>query len=239
MSQQLRILIVEDLATEAELMARELRRAGFGCDVRRVETPGAYRRELEEFKPHVILSDFSMPEFDGMDALEIARRSYPDIPFIFVSGTLGEEYAVRALKNGARDYIIKNNLLRLPAAVERAIQETEERSARLALVNQLRESEKRYREIFQSNPHPMWVYDIETLRFLAVNDRAITRYGFSQKEFLQMTIKEILPKRELQDLAERTATHRTKAGELIEVSLAYQDIQLDGRPARIVVASQK
>ena len=239
MSQQLRILLVEDLAADADLMVRELKRAGLGCEVRRVETPGAYRRELEEFKPHVILSDFSMPQFDGMDALDIARRSYPNIPFIFVSGTLGEEYAVRALKNGAKDYIIKNNLLRLPAAVERAIQETDERNARQALVSQLRESEKRYREIFQNNPHPMWVYDIETLRFLAVNDRAITRYGFSQEEFLQMTIREILPERELQGLAERTATHRTKAGEVIQVSLAYEDIQLEGRAARIVVASQK
>jgi len=175
MSQQFRILLVEDVASDAELMLKELKRAGIGCDARRVETAVEYQRELEEFQPHVILTDFTMPNFDGMQALAIARRAHPDIPFIFVSGTLGEQYAVRALKNGATDYILKNNLLRLPAALERAIKESEERRARQALTHQLRESEKRYRELFQSNPHPMWVYDIETLRFLAVNDTAAAR----------------------------------------------------------------
>src|ERR1700674_2730418 len=105
MSQQFRILMVEDAATDAELMLRELKRAGIACDVRRVETAAEYRRELEEFQPHVILSDFSMPSFDGMEALRIASQSYPNIPFIFVSGTLGEEYAVRALKSGATDFV--------------------------------------------------------------------------------------------------------------------------------------
>src|SRR6185436_17049908 len=120
MNQSLRILLVEDLVTDAELMVRELKRAGLSFDVRRVYTAAAYRRELDEFQPHVILSDFSMPEFDGMDALAITQRSYPNIPFIFISSTLGEEYAIRALKNNAKDYIIKTNFLRLPAAVERA-----------------------------------------------------------------------------------------------------------------------
>lgn len=89
MSQQFRILMVEDVATDAELMLGELKRAGIGCDARRVETAVDYRRQLEEFQPHVILSDFSMPSFDGMEALRIASQSHPDIPFIFVSGTLG------------------------------------------------------------------------------------------------------------------------------------------------------
>ena len=231
--------MVEDLASDGELVARELKRAGVTCEVRRVETAGAYRRELEEFQPHVILSDFTMPEFDGMDALGIARRSYPDIPFIFVSGTLGEEYAVRALKNGAKDYVLKSNLLRLPAAVERAIHETEERKARLTIVNQLRESEKRYRELFESNPHPMWMYDVETLRFLVVNDTAVARYGFSREEFLAMTINEILPDRHHHGPDERVTQHRTKSGELIDVSVGSHDTKLEGRIVRIVVASRR
>jgi PAS domain S-box-containing protein len=238
MSQQFRILMVEDAASDAELMLRELKRAGMRCDAHRVETAVEYRQELEEFRPQVILSDFSMPFFDGMEALAIARRSHPDIPFIFVSGTLGEEYAVRALKNGAKDYVLKGNLLRLPAVVERAIKETEERRARQALEHQLRASEKRYRELFQNNPHPMWVYDIETLRFLAVNDTAVARYGFSRDEFLAMTINDILPEEHHHGPAERVAKHRTKSGELIDVSVASHDIELEDRRARIVVASR-
>src|SRR5258708_3806842 len=137
----LRILIVEDVAGDAELEMRELKRAGIAADARRVETAADFRRELEDFRPHVILADFSMPNFDGMEALRIVSQSHPHIPFIFVSGTLGEEYAVRALKNGATDFVVKNDLLRLPAAVERAIKEAEERHARQRLEQQMRESQ--------------------------------------------------------------------------------------------------
>src|SRR5882724_2884362 len=190
MSDTLRILVVEDLASDADLMLRELQRAGISCDARRVETAVEYRREFEKFRPHVILSDFTMPHFNGMDALAIARQSHSEIPFIFVSGTLGEEYAVRALHNGATDYVLKGNLVRLPPAVERAMNDIQERHARQLLEHDLRESEKTYRRLFQSSPCPTWVYDIGTLRFLVVNDAAVARYGFSREEFLAMTIND-------------------------------------------------
>jgi diguanylate cyclase (GGDEF)-like protein/PAS domain S-box-containing protein len=229
-------------------MLRELQRAGISFDAQRVDTAVDYRRELAEFQPDVILSDFTMPSFDGMEVLRIASQSYPYIPFIFVSGTLNEEDAVRALKSGATDYILKNNLLRLPAAVERAKKETEERHARQVLERQLRESEKRYRGLFESNPHPMWVYDIETLRFLAVNDTAVARYGFSHEEFLAMTIKDMRPEKDLPRLLDYLEKplpmvnkpeiwqHRTKSGELVDVEIASHDLVSEGRPARIVVA---
>jgi len=248
MVQQIRILLVEDIATDAELILKELARAGIGCEARRVETAVDYREKLEEFRPRVILSDFTMPQFDGMEALAIARRSYPDIPFIFVSGTLGEENAVRALKNGATDYVLKNNLLRLPASVDRAIKESEERRIRQALEHRLRESEKRYRELFQSNPHPILVYDLETLRLLAVNDTAIARYGYNRDEFLGMTINDICSENDDLQLPRQveatlpvtntpaTGQHRTKNGVLIDVHIASHDLVLDGKPARIVVA---
>jgi diguanylate cyclase (GGDEF)-like protein/PAS domain S-box-containing protein len=248
MSEPLKILIVEDVVTDAELILRALQRANIVCDARRVDTAVAYRRELAEFKPHVILSDFTMPAFNGMEALSTGRESHPDIPFIFVSGTLGEEYAVRALKNGATDYILKTNLLRLPAAVERAIAESAERRARQALEHNIREGEKRYRELFQSNPHPMWVYDIETLHFLAVNDVAIARYEFSRNEFLAMTIEDIRPAIDVDLVLERVAKplstgsklktrqHRTRRGDLIDVEIASHDLVWEGRQARIVVA---
>src|SRR5258708_21147568 len=187
MSQLFRVLMVEDVASDAELVLRELKSAGLRCTVHRVDTAVAYRRALEDFQPHVILSDFSMPSFDGMEALAIVRQTHADIPFIFVSGTLGEEYAVRALKNGATDYVLKGNLVRIPVAVERAIKDAEERRVREALEHELQENEQRY-HLFQSNPHPMWVYDPVTLRFLVVNDAAVARYGFSRQEFLAMTL---------------------------------------------------
>ena len=238
MNQQFKILMVEDDASDAELIVRELKRAGMRCDAHRVETAVEFRRELDEYQPHVILSDFSMPKFDGMEALAIAKRSHPEIPFIFVSGTIGEENAVRALQSGAIDYVLKGNLLRLPPAIERAMSEIRERQARQVLERELRESGKKYQRLFQSNPHPTWVYDIETLRFLVVNDAAVARYGFSREEFLAMTINDILPEKHHAGPQEGGARHRTKSGELIDVSLMSHGIEWEGRRARIVVASQ-
>jgi len=238
MSQQFRVLMVEDSASDAELVVRELKRAGMRCESRRVETAVEYRRALEQFQPQVILSDFSMPKFDGLEALAIAKRSHPEIPFIFVSGTIGEENAVRALQSGAVDYVLKGNLLRLTPAIERAMRETRERRARQVLERELRESGKKYQRLFHSNPHPTWVYDIETLRFLEVNDAAVARYGFSPEEFLAMTINDILPEKHHAGPQEGGARHRTKSGELIDVSLMSRGIEWEGRRARIVVASQ-
>src|SRR5687768_11327189 len=102
---QLRVLILEDQAADAELCERELRRAGLEFVSRRVDTPTAFEAELERFDPHLVLSDFTFPGgFDGIGALDAARRHSPDIPFIFVSGTIGEERAVDAMRQGAVDY---------------------------------------------------------------------------------------------------------------------------------------
>src|SRR5258708_29847333 len=165
----LRILIVEDVADDAELEMRELKRAGIAADARRVETAADFRRELEDFQPHVILADFSMPNFDGMEALRIASQSHPHIPFIFVSGTLGEEYAVRALKNGATDFVVKNDLLRLPAAVERAIKEAEERHARQRLEQQMHESEERFRQLAENIHEVFWVHAVDADQSLYIS----------------------------------------------------------------------
>src|SRR3989449_1052303 len=119
----LRVLLAEDVAADAELEIREIKRAGLRVSHRIVDSEKDFIRALREFAPDVILSAFAMPQFDGMDALRLAKELAPDTPFIFVSGTLGEEYAIRALKNGATDYVVKSNLARLSAAVERALAE--------------------------------------------------------------------------------------------------------------------
>ena len=141
----LRVLLVEDVAVDAELSLRELKRSRIPCQGCRVETEPDFRRELVDFKPEVILSDFSMPQFNGMAALAIAHAEYPDIPFIFVSGTLGEEYAIRALKSGAADYVLKDNLMRLPPTVERALLDARAATEARAMEAALQHSEQRFR----------------------------------------------------------------------------------------------
>ena len=129
----LRVLLTEDNPADAEMELRELKRAGLRIAHRVADTEQGFVSALREFSPDVILSDFSMPGFDGMVALALARDLAPDTPFVFVSGTLGEEYAIRALRNGATDYVLKTNLVRLPAAVERAFTEAKERRERRRL----------------------------------------------------------------------------------------------------------
>jgi diguanylate cyclase (GGDEF)-like protein len=145
MDQGLRLLILEDAAAEAELTVRALETAGLDCAWQRVDSETEFRAGLHE-RPDIVLSDFSLPRFDGMSALAIAASEAPGIPFIFVSGTIGEERAIEALKHGAVDYVLKTNLARLGPAVKRALGEAasdrarrqaEDRVARLTRVLQM------------------------------------------------------------------------------------------------------
>ena len=113
MEKELRVLIVEDIPTDVELVERELKKSNLVFRTKRVETREALHAELEEFAPDIVLSDYSLPSFDGMSALRIVREKDSEIPFIFVSGSLGEERAIDMLKNGATDYILKDKLTRL------------------------------------------------------------------------------------------------------------------------------
>ena len=116
----LRIVMVEDVESDAEITLRELKRGGLSVDFRRVETREELVRECGEFRPEVVLSDFALPKFDGLSALSVVRQLDPDVPFIFVSGTIGEETAVKSLRSGATDYVLKTNLSRLASAVQPA-----------------------------------------------------------------------------------------------------------------------
>ncbi|HEV3027413.1 MAG TPA: response regulator, partial [Planctomycetota bacterium] len=142
MSRSFSLLLVEDSAEDAELEERELRQAGLSFRSHRVETPEALRRALSEFKPDVIISDYQLPLMNGLDALRIVRELTPETPFLFVSGTIGEEQATESLKRGATDYVVKGRKGGLAAKVERALAEFQDRTERRQLEEQLRQSQK-------------------------------------------------------------------------------------------------
>lgn len=119
-----RLLILEDLATDLELLLDQLRRSGLDFDFRHVTDEDGFRRELRQFQPDIILSDYRVPGFDGMSALAVRNLEKPGLPFIFVTGTLGEERAVETLLAGATDYVLKDRLARLPAAIRRVAEES-------------------------------------------------------------------------------------------------------------------
>lgn len=121
----LRVLIVEDSEADTGLLLRELRRAGYDPVCERVETAETMRSALDNRDWDIVISDYTMPRFDGMQALRLVQRRKPDIPFIIVSGTIGEERAVAVMKAGAHDYIMKGNTARLVPAIERELKEAE------------------------------------------------------------------------------------------------------------------
>lgn len=139
MASALRILHLEDNRNDADLVQAALDAEGVTCEVVRVETRAEFTAALADGRFDLILSDFALPAFDGSSALALARSRRPDVPFIFVSGTMGEEVAIETLKNGATDYVLKQRLARLAPAVHRALQESEGRAARQQAEEKIRE----------------------------------------------------------------------------------------------------
>jgi signal transduction histidine kinase len=141
------ILLLEDNAADAQLLELMFQRGGLGVAIRRVERKSDFVRELERQPLDIILSDYALPAFDGLAALAIARVKRPDVPFLFVTGTMGEEVAIETLKKGATDYVLKTRLSRLVPSVHRALGEAQERSERRRAVQQLRESHEQLRAL--------------------------------------------------------------------------------------------
>ena len=372
MNKRLHILHLEDEPDFAELVRALLEQGGVSAEIKRVGDRQAFVQAVEAGGFDLIISDYHLPSFTGLEALALARKKYPHMPFILVSGTIGEQAAIESLKAGATDYVLKQNPDRLPSAVNRAVQEAAEharlREAETELVRRekyfrtltensldvltvldrdgvvvykspsvqgvlgydskelvgqsvfkhihpddlaraqnefqatlaeparvirlqiryqhkdgswrhlesigqnrladpeiramvinsrdvttrwraeedLRQSEKQYRLLFHSNPNPMWVFDLESLKFLEVNEAAIQHYGYGREEFLAMTIMDIRPPEKNSqpkvaaiDTAERGPVwrHRRKDGSLIDVEVIWSPMAFRERFAALAMAT--
>ena len=150
MRSSLRILLLEDDASDAELVQELLEAEGFVCEITRAQTRAEFVTALEHNEIDLILADYKLPSFDGVAALKLASSTRPHVPFIFVSGTIGEELAIEALKMGATDYVLKTGLSRLAPSVRRAIREAEGRAERKKAEEALRRSEA---YLVEAEPH--------------------------------------------------------------------------------------
>jgi PAS domain S-box-containing protein len=160
MSEQLQILILEDRPTDAELMTRELRREGIEFTAQRVMTEAEFEAALHSPALDLILSDYKLPAYDGLSALALARKLRPEVPFIFVSGSIGEEIAIDALHHGATDYILKQRLDRLGPAVRRTLLAARDQKRLAEATRQLAESEKRLRLALEAGQMGVWEIDL-------------------------------------------------------------------------------
>src|SRR5437660_7310061 len=150
MGQPLRVLLLEDSEDDAELLLRELRRGGYDPTAERFASAEALCEALDQKRWDVVISDYVMPGFGGLEALQVFHQRGLDIPFIIVSGHIGEEIAVSAMKAGADDYLMKDRLARLVPAVNRALEDAEIRRAHKRANEALRESEERFRQLAEN-----------------------------------------------------------------------------------------
>lgn len=190
MSQPLQVLILEDHATDAELLVHELRRAGFDPRWRREDTEAGFIAALE-LGPELILSDYSLPQYDGLKAVKAVREGNMDIPFILVSGTVGEEIAVKAMQAGVTDYLLKDRLSRLGPAVQNALAARHLRQEHRNAELKLRASESRYRRLFESAKDGILILNSRTGLVDDVNPFLTELLGFAKEEFLNRKVWEL------------------------------------------------
>ena len=210
MKNELRILILEDDEADAELIQHELRKANIVFKSQRVQTRDAFQKKLFDFEPDLILADYTLPAFDGSSALRMVKEKNPDVPFIFVSGTIGEDFAIESLKSGATDYVLKDRLCRLVPAVDRALSEAKEKIEYRKARKALEESEMRFRSVVESANDAIILTDGKN-DIISWNKGAATIFGYLEEEVLGKSIQHIMPwqdENEKKDGVFRSCGHR-------------------------------
>ncbi|MCJ7631981.1 PAS domain S-box protein, partial [Candidatus Bathyarchaeota archaeon] len=191
MGKPLRVLVVEDSEDDALLLMRELQRGGYEPVFERVATEETMMAAITNQTWDIIISDYVLPHFSGLEALRLLQKSGRDLPFIIVSGKISEEIAVETMKAGAHDYMSKSNLKRFVPAVERELGEAKMRLERWQTEKALKKSEASYRAIFDSANDAIFLHDPENGKILDVNRKMCEMYSYTYDETLKIDIETI------------------------------------------------
>ncbi len=254
MDKPLRILHLEDEPDFSALISALLDKEGLAAELVLVTDFKSFVSALERETFDVIIADFMLPSCNGLQALKLAQEKCPAVPFLLLSGAIGEQAAIDFMRSGATDYVLKSGLERLVPSIRRAVQERQEHTQRVHAESEASESEAHYRRIFEGSPVPMWASDLETGAFLEVNAAAVRHYGHSRDKFLTMTIKDICSPEEASRFAQYLYQvvskdseaeigdaglwqHRKRLGAIIDVEVTWSIIQFKGRQALLVMAN--
>jgi PAS domain S-box-containing protein len=234
MNQLLRVLMVEDSEDDATLLLRVLRRNGYEVVYEIVDTPAAMRAALENQEWDVITSDHALPHFNAPEALKLAKKLRPDLPFIIVSGEIDLNLAVSLMKDGAQDYIQKSELPCLVPVIIRELNEARIRREHKEISDVLEISENRYRRLFETAQDGILILDADTGQIQDVNPFLIEMLGYTMEEFLGKNLWEIGAFKDI----EASKTIFLKLQE--EGYVRYEDLPLetkDGRPINVEFVS--
>ena len=237
MGTPLNLLLVEDSENDALLVVRELTRGGYEIAYERVWDAGSMRAALDRQSWDLVLSDHSMPQFSGRAALQLLRDGHPDVPFIFVSGTIGEDAAVEAMRMGAQDYLSKSNLRRLVPAIQRELREAEGRRERSRAEAALRESEHRFEKVFQASPVGITISTLAEGRYLDVNAAFLRMIGRTREEVVGHTAFDIAFWRDPADRTRIMERLRSGGGAAQEIETIVQ--AKDGALRHVLVALEQ
>ena len=192
----LRILILEDVPMDAELVEYELERARIPFVSRRVDSQEGFLQELEGFQPDLILSDYTLPRFDGMTALSLARQRAPTVPFLIVTGSVNEETAVGCMKAGATDYLLKSNLARIGPAIEAALERERAHAEKIQAQAALTASERRFRSLVQNSSDLVTILASDG-SILYASDSAERIVGYSSSQLVGTSLLEYLDQNDI------------------------------------------
>ncbi|HEY9508489.1 MAG TPA: ATP-binding protein [Verrucomicrobiae bacterium] len=243
--------MVEDAARDAELVEYALRQGGFDFSFRRVETETEFLDALKRFRPSVILSDHGLPAFDGFAALSLAQKKIPEAPFIFVTGSLGEETAIQALKDGAADFVLKDHLANLAPALHRALRQADVHLRRQRAERALQSSEERYRSLVEISPDALFVQTDDKIVFInsagvklfdhddvnaVLGKSAVDFFHPDERAEIRERLRVLLKEQKPISFLEHRVVRPD--GSLVEVEMAAAPLTFEGRKSAQVIVHE-
>lgn len=233
----LRLLFAEDDPNDLELCLRDLKKSGLNFQADSAFTREEFAQKLRERPVDVVVSDYRMKGWTAMDALAMIQESWPDVPLILVSGTLGDELAVECMKRGVTDYVLKGQLARLPMAIRHAQEGRALQQAELRALEALRESEEHYRTLVENAPEAIVLLDIDRQKFVDSNGRALSLFGLTRDTLLQSGVRDVSATKQVDgataEMTERLFSHSGSEGATTHFEWMYRNSRGEEHPAEV------